>query len=48
MRLLVTGSNGLMGNAIKHISKDYPNYECILANRNNYGDLTSEQKCYRV
>lgn len=28
-KILITGSNGLVGNAIKSISKDYPNYDFI-------------------
>jgi GDP-L-fucose synthase len=37
--ILITGGSGLVGNAIRNISHEYPNYECIYISSKDY-DLT--------
>tara|TARA_S200000501_G_scaffold26621_1_gene22938 strand:- start:48465 stop:49367 length:903 start_codon:yes stop_codon:yes gene_type:complete len=52
LKILVTGSSGQLGNAIKQISFSYPNYDFIFLNKSNL-DITShnlvrsELKCIK-
>jgi len=42
MKILVTGGDGMVGNAIKSVAKDYPSFEVFSVNRKD-GDLTKQQ-----
>jgi GDP-L-fucose synthase len=42
IKILITGGNGLVGNALKHVSTEYPNFECMYVNRQD-ADLTDKQ-----
>jgi GDP-L-fucose synthase len=41
--VLITGGDGLVGNAIKDVSKNFKNLNCIFVNRND-ADLTKEEE----
>jgi len=46
--VLITGSNGLCGYALKELSNQYSQYDYIFVNRNNYGDLTDKNNVVRM
>lgn len=45
--VLITGGDGLVGNAIKELSKDFKNLKCIFINR-KIADLTVEEEVKKI